>query len=143
MLNKSIHRRTFLRMLAGTIAAGYAGRGAYASQDLLSPSTGISLNGPLSYEIFAALLGESFMLSKLTGKNRRITRLKLVEANPVFLSPENDQFHLVFQAFKTDVTINGTYRIRHPSAGEMQIFLQPMGSDMPGNYCRADFNLLV
>jgi hypothetical protein len=143
MVAKGINRRTFLRLLVGAVAAGYAGTGMSAAQSLMPWTAGVSLNGPLNYELFAALVGDTFTLSMLDPKNKYSAQLQLVEANPVFLSSENDQFYLVFQVDDSNTALNGTYRIKHATAGKMQIFLLPMGDDMGGNYCRADFNLLL
>lgn len=142
MGNKGIRRRAFLRMLAGTIACGYVGRLPYAFQSLL-PKQAASLNGPLSFDTFAALLGETFCLSGLDSPGCYRSLLQLKEINSLARSSINDQFYLVFQADSATDQLNGVYQIQHLTAGSMQIFLQSMGNKMPGHYLRAEFNLLL
>lgn len=143
MNNQGLPIRTFLRMLADGDIAGYAGTGTYATQVLFPEMSTVSLNGPLSYEIFAALLNDIFYLYRLDPKSRYRAQIKLVEANSLFLSSENDQFNLIFATGKNPIALNETYRLQHASAGDTTIFLQPALGNRPGNFCRADFNLLL
>jgi len=142
-MNKNIPRRAFLRMLAGVVAAGFTGGGMSATKTLLSQRAGVRIDGALSYSMFASLVGENFTLTMSDRKNKYRVLLQLVAINSVFLSPENDQFYLVFQMVDSKARPNGVYRIQHATAGSTKLFLQPMGGDIPGNYCRANFNLLL
>ena len=142
-MNKTLSRRTFLRMLTGVAAVSFAGGGMSATKILLSRPSGIRLDGTLSYNTFVSLVGQNFSLLVMANKTKRCVRLQLVEVNPVALTPYNDQFNLVFKVFDTKARPNGVYRIQHAKAGSTQLFLQPMDNDITGNYCRAEFNLLT
>lgn len=142
-MNKRIPRRSFLRLFLGGIAAGYAGSGFGAGRLLQSKVPRRRLNGKMSYQIFAALVGETFTLTQAKGERQYRARAQLLEVNTVFLSAENDQFYLVFELDDNQTPPNGVYRLRHATAGSTRLFLQPMGNDMPGNCCRAEFNLLL
>jgi hypothetical protein len=67
----------------------------------------------------------------------------LAETVPVSLTLDNDQFYLVFQVFAPRLRPNGVFHIHHATAGSTQLLLQPMGKGRDGNFCRADFNLLL
>jgi hypothetical protein len=141
-MDKHIPRRTFLRMLTGVVAAGFAGGGMSATKALLSRPSGIRIDGALSYNTFASLVGQDFTLTMLDRSIKYRMRMQLVEVNSVFLSPNNDQFYVIFKVFDTKRP-NGVYPIQHATAGSAKLFLQPMGKKMSGNYCRAEFNLLT
>ena len=136
-------RRAFLRRLAGVVAAGFAGGGMSATQALLSQTSGIRIDGALSYGTFVALVGQNFTLNVLDKKVKTRLRLQLVEVNSVRLSPNNDQFYLLFKLYDPKARPNGVYRIQHVTAGSTNLLLQSTDSLKLGNCCRADFNLLV
>lgn len=149
MINKGVPRRAFLRMLMGAVAVGAVGRAMSASQILLpmSPETtiGPSLKGTLSNRLFSGLIGQAFTLVNLRNpKSKYRAHLQeVVELNTVYISPETDQFYLVFQIDDSRILSSGTYRVQHATAGRTQLFLQAVNSDTSGSYCRADFNLLL
>jgi hypothetical protein len=142
-LKKDIRRRSFLRMILGGIVAGYASGGIGAIRLRKPTMPRRSLNGKLSYGVFAALVGENFTITHPELQTEYRARAQLVEAKIIFLSSENDQFYLVFRVDEGQVPPNGICRIHHTTAGKASLFLQSMGTDFPGNYCRAEFNLLL
>lgn len=149
MINKGVPRRAFLRMLMGAVAAGAVGRAMSASQILLSTASetaiGPSLKDTLSNQLFAGLIGQTFTLVNLRKPKSKYRAYlqEVVELNTVYSSPETDQFYLAFQIDGNRTLLAGTYRVQHATAGKTQLFLQAMSSDVPGSYCRADFNLLL
>jgi hypothetical protein len=130
-------------MILGGIAAGYASTGVGAVRFWKSAVPSRSLDGKLSYGVFVALVGENFIITQPESHTEYRAHAQLVEANTVFLSSENDQFYLIFRLDGDQVPPNGSYRIQHVTAGKVQLFLQPMGNESLGNYCRAEFNLLL
>jgi len=149
MINKTVPRRAFLRLLMGVAAGSVVGRAMSASPVLLpmaqETAIGSNLKGPLSSQLFAGLIGQRFTLANLRNpQNRyRASLQDVVELNTAYISPETDQFYLVFQIDGNHALPDGMYRVQHAAAGKMQLFLQAMPSDMSGSYCRADFNLLL
>lgn len=142
-MDKTLPRRTFLRMLAGAVAVGFTGASMSATKALLSQKAGVRLDGPLSYNLFSSLVGQNFTLVVRDKKSNYRVRLQLLEVNSVFLSPDNDQFYLVFKVFDTKSRPGGVYHVQHATAGSTRLFLQPMDHLKLGRCCRADFNLLV
>lgn len=135
-----LKRRHFLKLLATTLGAGLAGSVSPALQAVVVRPR---LSGKHSYAKFAVLLGDTFTLSDKEKHINNLIKLQLMEVTTVALNPENDQFYLVFEVLGSDFKPNGTYLIRHARAGATQLFLQPITSDLSGNFCRADFNLLI
>ena len=141
---KNLPRRTILKMLAATIAASFTGVGLSATQTFLtSPLVGSGFGRNLSYSTFSSLMGETFTLIMVEPQRKYRVRMQLVEVNSVFLSSENDQFNLVFKLANSGTKPNGAYRILHVTEGSANLFLQPMGNELVGNYCIANFNLLT
>jgi len=136
-------RRTILKMLATTIAACFTGVGISATQNLLTPPSETGFGRQFSYSTFSSLMGETFTLVIVEPQRKYRVRMQLVEINSVFLSPENDQFNLVFKLANSRTKPNGVYRILHATKGSANLFLQPMGNELAGNYCIANFNLLT
>jgi len=130
-------------MILGAIAVGYAGSGVGAGRLVKKYRSRRSLNGKLNYQVFAALVGQSFTVTQPKSPEKYRARMQLVEAETVFLSAENDQFYLIFELDGDQVQPNGVCRIHHATAGSTQLYLQSTGNDLPGNYCRAEFNLLL
>lgn len=142
-MNKCLPRRTFLKYVLSSWIGGFSTSAGNLSYAAISSGIGPNLNGALSYQIFAALVGQSFKLALVDTNQNYSVRMQLTEIVPVSLTPENDQFYVVFQVLNSKVQPNGVYRIRHATAGSTKLLLQPMGNGMDGNYCRADFNLLL
>ncbi|MBK8816390.1 MAG: hypothetical protein IPN42_13215 [Methylococcaceae bacterium] len=139
----NLPRRTVLKMLATAIAAGFAGVGISATQNVLVAATGAGFGKRFSYSTFASMMGETFTLVMVEPQRKYRVRMQLVEINSVFLSPENDQFNLVFKLANSITKPDGVYRVLHATRGSANLFLQPMGNELDGNYCIANFNLLT
>ena len=140
-MTEGVSRRTLLKYtLASLVTCLSAGSGLTGVAAVFSSP---SLNGPLSYATFAALIGQPFKLVVASKQGKYAIRMQLEEIVSVALAPGNDQFYLVFQVLSASVRPNGVYQIRHATAGSTKLFLQPIGDSVIGNYCRADFNLLT
>jgi uncharacterized protein DUF6916 len=129
-----LNRRRFVYTLAGLITFG-SGRWTAATA---ATAGGVSLEGPLTREVFLALLKEPFSLLLDHGAaDLVLLRIDEDEANE-----NSDQFTVVFQAPRELLLLDGTYRISHVTAGTTHVFLQPAGHDDRSSYCKASFNLL-
>lgn len=104
--------------------------------------TGLGLQPGGRYEIFAALLGHYFAVSRLDSKLGHLGRLQLVAANKTASTAQTEQFTLGFLGPTGDPLAQDTYRIQHATIGKADIFLQPACSDRLGHYYQACFNLL-
>jgi hypothetical protein len=129
-----LDRRRFVYTLAGVIAFG-SGRWTAATA---ATAGGVSLEGPLTREMFLALLKEPFSL----WLDQHAADLVLLRIDDDSDHPGSDQFTVVFQAPRELLLLDGTYRISHVTAGTTDVFLQPAGHDDRSNYCKASFNLL-
>lgn len=125
------------------LVAGISLAGHKAGAAALSALTSQTLNGALSYYTFASLIGHPFKLIVAGPERKYAVRMRLEDVVSVSLQPGNDQFYLVFKVFSNSIRPNGTYQIRHATAGGTMLFLQSMDGNVAGNYCRADFNLLT
>jgi hypothetical protein len=128
-----LDRRRFVYTLLGLIAFG-AGRWTATA----AVAAGASLEGPLSREVFLALLKEPFSLLL----DNRASELILLRIDDDSHGPGSEQFTVVFQAPRKLVLLDGTYLISHITAGTTHVFLQPAGHDNRSNYYKATFNLL-
>jgi len=99
---------------------------------------GVSLEGPLTREVFLALLKERFSLL-LDNRASELILLRIDDDND---GPGSEQFTVVFQAPRALLLLDGTYRISHVTAGTTHVFLQPAGHDDRSDYFKAPFNLL-
>jgi hypothetical protein len=142
-MKKGLPRRTFLKYVLAALAGGIAAGAGNLGFAALPGRPGHRLDGRLSYQTFAGLVGQPFTLVAVQSGRKIAARILLTEIVPVALAPENDQFYLVFQVFASRLRPNGVYRIRHATAGSTKLLLQPLGNIREGNYCRADFNLLL
>jgi len=125
-----LNRRRFVYTMAGGIALG-SGRWR-------SAAAGVSLEGPLTRDVFDALVRDRFSLL-LDNRTAGLFLLKLEDDDS---HPEGEQFTVVFQAPRELLLLDGTYLISHVAAGNTQVFLQPAGHDDRHNYYKAPFNLL-
>ena len=129
-----LDRRRFVYTLMSLIAFG-SGRWTAATAAAVARA---SLEGPLSREVFLALLKEPFSLLL----NNRAAGLFLLRVDDDGPHPDSDQFTLVFLGRRDLVLLDGVYRISHVTAGTTDVFLQPSGHDDRYNYYQASFNLL-
>ena len=125
-----LNRRRFVYTMAGGIALG-SGRWRSAT------AAGVSLEGPLTRDVFDALVRDRFSL--LLGNRAATLYLVRIDDGP---RGEQDQFTLVFEAPHDLVLLDGVYRIAHSTAGTTELFLQPAGHNNRYNYYKAAFNLL-
>ena len=127
-----LNRRRFVYTMAGSIAFG-SGRWRSAT------AAGVSLEGPLTRDVFAALVRDTFSLL-LDNRTAGLILLKLEDDD---IYPDREQFTVVFQAPRELILLDGTYLISHIAAGTTQVFLQPAGhDDRYYYYYKAPFNLL-
>jgi hypothetical protein len=129
-----LDRRRFVYTLAGLIAFGSGGWMTATA----ATAGGVSLEGPLTREVFLALLKEPFSLLL----DNRATELFLLKVDDDGITRDSDEFTVVFQAPRQLMLIDGTYVISHRAAGTTHVFLQPAGHDDHHNYYKAPFNLL-
>src|SRR5712691_7953567 len=129
-----LDRRRFVYTLAGLMAFG-SGRWTAATA---ATAGGVSLEGPLTREVFLALLKEPFSLLL----DHRAVELVLLRIDDDGDRPGSEQFTVVFQAPRELLLLDGTYLISHVTAGTTHVFLQPAGHDDRSDYCKASFNLL-
>lgn len=142
-MNDGISRRLFLKYSFLPLLGGISAAVTKSSFAAVSELTGQGLNGPLSYHTFAALLGQPFRMIVTTPERKYAVWIRLEDIATVSLTPGNDQFFLVFKVLNKSIRPNGTYEIRHATAGRTKLYLQSLGDSVPGNYCRAEFNLLT
>ncbi len=140
---KKIPRRTLLKMLFTAVAAGFSAGGMSATQKLIIAPSRNSFRGKLSYALFSGLMGQNFTMVMIEPHKKYRVLMQLVEINSVYLSPENDQFNIVFRLANETARPNGVYTVAHATAGNTQLFLQPMSNGPAGNFCIANFNLLT
>ena len=95
-------------------------------------SGGVSLEGPLSRDVFRALVGEKFSLL-LDNRAATLVLLKVEDA----ARPDDHQFIVVFQGPRELNLLDGTYRVAHATAGTTLIYLRPRGRDDRYNYYEA------
>ena len=129
-----LDRRRFAYTLMSLIAFG-SGRWTAATA---ATSADVSLDGPLSRDVFLALVKEPFSLLL----DNREAGLFLLKVDDDGLNPDSDQFTVVFLGSRELVLLDGVYRISHITAGTTDVFLQPAGHDDRYNYYKASFNLL-
>jgi len=90
-------------------------------------------------ERFAACLGQDFEIVFPDGT----LSAKLVEAKPWGGSQPaqvRQPFSVTFRADRNLRLPQGTYKMRHPHLGEMEIFLVQVGADANGSTLEAVFN---
>ena len=142
-MTEGVTRRTLLKYTLASVVTCLSAAAGRTGVAVAAAFSSPSLNGPLSYATFAALIGQPFKLVVASKQGKFAIRMQLEEIVSVALAPGNDQFYLVFHVLSESVRPDGVYQIRHARAGSTKLFLQPMGDSVGGNYCRADFNLLT
>jgi hypothetical protein len=87
---------------------------------------------------FAACLGQDFEIVFTDGA----LPVKLSEARPLGVRPESirEPFALTFAASRPLRLPQGTYKMRHPQLGEMEIFLVQIAADANSSSFEAVFN---
>ena len=126
-----LNRRRFVYTLGGFIVLG-------AGQWRAATAAGVSLEGPQSWEVWAALVKDTFSLLL----DNRSEELFLLRVDDNGAKPGSEQFTVTFTARRELILLDGTYRIAHATAGTTEVFLQPVGNDQSYNYYRASFNIL-
>jgi hypothetical protein len=69
--------------------------------------------------------------------------LELVEVEEGRSSPDHEQFALVFRAPRDMPAQQGTYRVKHPVLGALDLFLVPVGREGDDLLLEAVFNRLI
>lgn len=89
-------------------------------------------------EQFAACLDQEFEIVFTDGT----LPVKLSEARPLGVRPESirEPFSLAFVAARRLRLPQGTYKMRHPELGEMEIFLVQIAVDQESSTLEAVFN---
>jgi hypothetical protein len=89
-------------------------------------------------EQFAACLNQDFEIVFSDGA----LPVKLSEARPLGVRPESirEPFALVFITSRPLRLPQGTYKMRHPQLGEMEIFLVQVAADQNSSTFEAVFN---
>ena len=67
--------------------------------------------------------------------------MKLVEARQ--LTSVGDSFSLLFRGRVRSGIVSGTYRLEHPSLGEFELFLSPVGRGVKGIDLEAVINRIA
>lgn len=133
-----LSRRGFFNALVGAGFLGVARRaGAAAAAPPRTPRR-VRIDGKLSRAVFAALEREPFRIS-LKG---HVIVLTLAGITDGPISPETEQFVVVFTGPRGLVLDEGLYTVRHVTAGSARLFLQPAPADEHFSYCQASFNLM-
>ena len=89
-------------------------------------------------EQFAACLNQDFEIVFTDG----VLPVELSEAKPLGVRPESirEPFALAFVARRAVRLPQGTYKIRHPQLGEIEIFLVQIAADQSSSTFEAVFN---
>src|SRR5262245_36846137 len=132
-----LNRRRFVGTLLGLGVVSWTG-GAPAAAPLPRTPRRVRIDGPLSRNVFAALVGDTFRVTI----DRRVVLLTLVEVTEGPVSLGTEQFTLVFRGPRELVIRDGLYVVRHPTAGSARMFLQPGNDDEFDGFCEASFNLM-
>jgi hypothetical protein len=98
----------------------------------------VRIDGRSSRAVFAALQGETFRFAL----NGRVAAWTLTEITDGPITPETEQFTVVFRGPRGLVVKDGLYDVRHVTAGSARLFLQPSPADEHFSYCEASFNLM-
>ncbi|HMH52907.1 MAG TPA: hypothetical protein VK548_21900 [Candidatus Acidoferrum sp.] len=132
-------RRRFTYTLMG-LAMLRSGRSTCANAaDSNVSANGVSLEGPLTRDVFLALVGQEFSLL-LTNRPAILVLLRVDDGG----RPDGSQFTVVFRGasdLKVVNVLEGTYRITHSTAGTTELYLRPKGGDDRYVYFEAPFNV--
>jgi uncharacterized protein DUF6916 len=127
---------TYTLMGLAMLGSGRSTRANAADPNVTANS--VSLEGPLSRDVFRALVGQEFSLLLI----HRPTTLVLLRVDDDDARPGGGQFVVVFQGAPELVLKDGTYRVTHTTAGTTLLYLRPKKSDDRFSYYEAGFNLL-
>jgi hypothetical protein len=131
-------RRRFTYTLMGLVMLGSSRSTGADPANPSAASDGVSLEGPLSRDVFRKLVRQEF--SVLLANRPATLVLLRVEDDPA--RPGGNQFIVVFQGSPDLKLTEGTYRITHVTAGTTLLYLRPQGRDDRYSYYEAPFNLL-
>lgn len=132
-----LSRRQLVGGLVGLAVLGSRSWRASAAQARRKPRK-VSLHGELNKGVFLALLGDTFVVS--TGDHS--VSVQLIQIDDGHPSAVTEQFSLVFRGPHAPPLPEGSYAVRHRTAGRTTLFLQPGGHDDVHSYYEAPFNLL-
>ncbi len=126
-------KRRDLILAGGTLlAAGAVPCGALAA--------GLSRRNDDLRARFAACLGAEFRVTDPTGGE---SLLRLTALDDETACARTEQFSLVWEGAATGPAAAGTYRLRHPGAGEHLLYLEPGPVTAGQIRLRAQFSLLT
>jgi hypothetical protein len=129
-----LSRRQFARVLSGVLVLGWAGGTAAHAAD---GRPAASLEGPLTLEVFRALVGEEFSVL-LSNRAATLVLVRVDDAG----RPNSGQFVAVFEGGRDLALGDGTYRVTHATAGTTMLYLRPGGSHDGHSLYEAPFNVL-
>lgn len=127
---------TYTLMGLAMLGSGRSTRANAADPNVTT--NGVSLEGPLSRDVFRALVRQEFSVLLV---NRPAT-LVLLRVDDDAARPDGRQFIVVFQGSPDLKLAEGTYRVSHVTAGTTLLYLRPKGRDDRYSYYEAPFNLL-
>ena len=131
-------RRQFACTLTGLIVLGSSRSTGAIAVDPRVTAGGVSLQGPLSRDVFRALVREPFSVLL----DNRAATVRLFRVDDDVAHPNSEQFTLGFQGPRDLQLLEGTYRVTHVTAGTTLLYLQPTGRDARHSYYEAPFSLL-
>ena len=132
-----LSRRRFTSTLTGFVLLGLSRSTGANPADSKVASDGVSLEGPLSRDVFRALVREEFSVL-LANRTATLVLLRVDDG----ARPDDRQFSVVFQGSLDLKLAEGTYRVTHATAGTTLLYLRPKGHDDRYSYYEAPFNLV-
>lgn len=128
----------FAAILAGLVLLAGAVSSAANPEAPKPGSTGLSLEGPLSRDVFRALVREEFSVLL----SNQAATLVLVRVDDVPPSADGRQFVVIFEGSPDLKLGEGLYRLTHARAGTTDLYLRPTPSAGGHSYYEAPFSLL-
>lgn len=97
------------------------------------------MTGSSMHEVFTRQLNSKFEVQ--LDENRSV-KLDLIEISDLKLSPNQEEFAIVFRGPLDEFLDQGTRSFRHEQMGQVDIFIVPIQQDENGFYYEAIFNRL-
>lgn len=131
-------RRQLTYILMGLAIFGAVRSTDATPADPKGASGAVSLEEPVTRDVFRALVREPFSLLL----DNRAATLILLRVDDHVADPGIIQFTVVFQGPGDLRLSDGTYRVTHATAGTTMLYLRPKGRDDRYTYYEAPFSLL-
>jgi hypothetical protein len=97
----------------------------------------LRMESTLDREIFAEVLGSKFTLKASGGQS---AELELTEVTPLKERSGSKSYSLIFEVPESHRVEQGLFELEHPTLGELQIFLVPVGMKKARQELQAVFN---